>query len=107
MAQTQPDTLPTRRAKSRIPTFETIEAEGEFWETHSTTEFEDEFEDVTNVRFILTRSFRKKSLTVRLPEDLHGALTEVAHELGTNPSALARLWIAERLSKERRQSDKH
>ncbi len=30
--------------KSRIPTFTSIEEEATFWDTHSTTEFEDEWE---------------------------------------------------------------
>src|SRR5437899_3153261 len=55
------------RAKSRIPTFKTIEEAAEFWDTHDSAEFEDEFEDVTNVRFVMARP--KKAITVRLPED--------------------------------------
>ena len=36
--------------KSRIPEFSSIEEEAEFWDTHDTTEFEDEFKPV-QVRF--------------------------------------------------------
>ena len=36
--------------KSRIPEFSNIEKEAEFWDTHDTTEFEDEFKPV-QVRF--------------------------------------------------------
>jgi len=32
--------------RNRIPEFDSIEEEAEFWDTHSLTEFEDEFEPV-------------------------------------------------------------
>ena len=38
------------RKKSRIPEFKTIEEEAEFWDTHDTTDYEDEFKPV-KVRF--------------------------------------------------------
>ncbi len=42
------------RTDSRIPTFGSIEEEAEFWDTHDSGEFEDEFEpvefDVSEVR---------------------------------------------------------
>ena len=36
-----------KNAKSRIPHFNSIEEEAEFWDTHDSTEFEDEWEEVT------------------------------------------------------------
>lgn len=62
------------RTKSRIPEFKTIEEEAEFWDTHSTTEFEDEFE----------------------------RLRGEAEAEGTAPDTLALLWIMERLVQARR-----
>lgn len=42
------------RAKpdSEIPEFESIQEEAEFWDTHDTTEFLDEFEEADNVVFV-------------------------------------------------------
>ncbi len=85
----------TRRAKSRIPTFKTIEEEAEFWDTHDTTEFEDEFEEVTDVRFVKYQP--KKVITVRLGEDTLAALTKEAHEKDIGLSTLVRMWILEHL----------
>ena len=85
-----------RRARSRIPTFKTIEEAAEFWDTHDSAEFEDEFEDVTNVRFVVARP--KKAITVRLPEDSLATLTSQAHEKGIGRSTLVRMWILEHLT---------
>lgn len=85
------------RAESRIPHFKTIEEEEEFWDTHSTTEFEDEFERVTDVRFIVTRTREKKNVTIRMPQDAFERLCEQAGANGTAPDMLALLWIMERL----------
>lgn len=38
--------------KSRIPAFSSTEEEAEFWDTHDSAEFEDEFETVTDVKFV-------------------------------------------------------
>ena len=56
-----------RRTESRIPAFKTIEEEAEFWDTHDSSEFDDEFETVTDVKFVRTK--RKQPITVRLDQD--------------------------------------
>ncbi len=38
---------PETKRPSRIPTFQTYQEEAEFWDTHDTTDFEDEFRPVT------------------------------------------------------------
>ena len=45
-----------RRTESRIPAFKTIEEEAEFWDTHDSSEFDDEFETVTDVRFVRSKA---------------------------------------------------
>lgn len=94
----------TEPAKSRIPTFRTVEEEAAFWDSHSTTEFEDELEEVADVRFVVTRARPKKAITVRLSEDTVAALTERAREQGVGPSTLIRMWILERLRQRSRAS---
>lgn len=93
-------TPPTRsRKKSRIPAFHTVEEEAEFWDAHSTAEFEDEFEEVKNVRFV--RGGPTKTITVRLDEETFAALRQQAQENGVAPSRLARLWLFQRVQNER------
>jgi hypothetical protein len=84
---------PARR--SRIPTFKSVEEAAQFWDSHDSAEFEDEFEDVENVGFVKSR--RTKAMTVRLEDDTMAALTKEAHDKGVGPSTLARMWIRERL----------
>ena len=90
-----------KRVRRRISPFKSIEEEAKFWDTHSTTEFEDEFEEVPDVRFVVVRAQPQKALTVRLPEESLADLTQQAREQGISPSALARIWILEHLKKRR------
>lgn len=84
-----------RQVKRRIPSFKTVEEEAAFWDTHDSTEFEDAFEDVTDLVFVKTRS--TKGVTVRLDGETWAKLAQAAREKGIAPSTLARLWIMERL----------
>jgi predicted DNA binding CopG/RHH family protein len=86
---------------SRVPKFRTVEDEALFWDTHSTTEFEDEFEDVSDeVRFVVRRGQPKKGITVRLTEDALAALREEAAAKGIGPSTLARVLILDHLQRQ-------
>ena len=80
---------------SRIPTFNTIEEEAAFWDTHSIEEFADELEPVTNVKFVKAR--QTKAITVRLEAETFEALHRAARARGVGPSTLTRMWILERL----------
>ena len=82
-------------AKSRIPTFKTIEEEAAFWDTHSSEEFADELTPVENVKFVKADS--KKALTVRFDEETFEELAREAREKGIGPSTLARMVILEHL----------
>ncbi len=81
--------------RGRIPAFRSIAEEAEFWDTHDSAEFEDEFETVTDVTFV--RAKRKRGLTVRLEPETLAALSRAAREQGIGPSTLARMWIVQRL----------
>ena len=83
------------KTQSRIPTFQTVEEEAAFWDSHSSEEFEDELTSVENVKFIKASS--KKALTVRFDEDTFEELTREAREKGIGPSTLARMVILEHL----------
>ena len=89
------------RDAGRIPTFQTVEEEAAFWDSHSTTDFEHEFAPADDVRFVIRRGPLTKTMTVRLDDASFAALDEQARAQGVQPSVLARRWILERL----RQAD--
>lgn len=82
---------------SRIPTFESYQEEAEFWDTHDTTDFEDEFRPV-KVRVAKNLS---EGLTVRLDPTTLAELRERAENKGIGPTTLVRMWILEHLREER------
>jgi hypothetical protein len=83
--------------KSRIPSFKNLDEEAELWETHDTTQFEDEFEEV---RVKVTRPL-SHILAVRLDARTIDRLAEVGRAKGLGPSTLARMWLLERLEQEK------
>ena len=83
--------------KSRIPEFKSREEEAEFWDTHDTTDFEDEFKPV-KVRFAKKLS---EGLHIRLDAASSVELRSIAQEKGIGPTTLARMWILEHLKHER------
>jgi hypothetical protein len=86
-----------RKTKSKIPRFKSLDEEAEFWETHSTTEFEDEFKEV-QVKVARPLSH---ILAVRLDARTIDRLAEVGRAKGLGPSTLARMWLLERLEQEK------
>jgi hypothetical protein len=86
-----------RKTRSRIPRFKNREEEAEFWETHSTTEFEDEFEEV---KLKVARPL-SHILAVRLDARTIDRLAEIGRAKGLGPSTLARMWLLERLEQDK------
>jgi hypothetical protein len=84
------------KRKSRIPLFESAEDEAEFWDTHDSTEFEEEYEDV-EMEFVQPL---QSSLLIEMDDIEIEALAAAArrHHLGL--AALAREWLIERLRAE-------
>ena len=82
-----------RRKQTRIPAFTSREAEAEFWDTHDTADFEDEFRPA-NVRFARNLS---QGITVRFTAETLETLRATAQKKGIGPTTLARMWILERL----------
>lgn len=85
----------TSTTTSRVPTFATIDEAAAFWDTHDSTEFEDEFEDVDDVRFIGLKGDGTMILWFG-PEAVE-RLTGQAQAVGTTPTLLARRWVLEKL----------
>lgn len=81
------------KKQTRIPTFNSPEEEAEFWDTHDTADFEDEFER-TEVRFAKNLS---QGITVRFTAESLETLRATAQRKGIGPTTLARMWILERL----------
>jgi len=80
----------------RIPAFQNIEEEAEFWDTHDTADFPDEFKPV-EVTVGLDLAER---LTLRLDRADRDALARYAKKKGVGPSTLARMWVKEHLQHE-------
>ena len=83
-------------AYGRIPAFANIEEEAEFWDTHDTTDFAEEWKPVQ----IEVRPELAERLTLRLEQRDRQQLIALAREKGIGPSTLARMWIRERLRQE-------
>jgi hypothetical protein len=82
-------------ARGRIPAFNTIEEEAEFWDTHSFTDFEEEWVPVE----VRVGGALSSPLSVRLDQDDRQELDRRAREMGVGPSTLVRMWVKERLAR--------
>lgn len=80
---------------SKIPKFKTYEEEANFWDIHSFTDFEDEFEEVDMV--VKLDQPKQETLILRLQKDMKDRMKAIAQRGGVGVSALARLWILEKL----------
>lgn len=90
------------KKKSRIPEFKTYEEEAHFWDTHDITDFEDETEDV-DIVFELNKP-RDETIILRVQKDIKDKLERLAKSKGLNISALARMWLIEKLQENLRKS---
>ena len=81
----------------KIPIFKSFEEEAEFWDTHDTEEFTDEFEPV-EVKF--ARPLKHKwMLTIELDEETFNQMKKLAEGAGKEPSVLIRSWVLEHIKK--------
>ncbi len=81
-------------AHGRIPSFQSIEEEAEFWDTHSFTDFKDE---LVPARVKVSRNL-SGPLSVRLDPQDRAELVRQATARGIGPSTLIRMWVKERLN---------
>lgn len=91
----------TNQQPDHIPDFSSIEEEAAFWDTHDTTDFEEEFHPVT-VHFDkhLSEYQLSKKLEVRFDAETDDKLTTLAHEQGMKKSALVR-WVVKNYLRDR------
>ncbi|MCA9998991.1 MAG: hypothetical protein KDE56_24680 [Anaerolineales bacterium] len=84
--------------KSKIPQFQDEKEESDFWDTHDSTEFFDEFEEV-DIDIIDARP-RLKQISLRLDPQTIDALKNMAATKGIGYQTMMRMWIVERLGQE-------
>lgn len=79
------------QSPSRIPEFSSIQEAAEFWDTHDSTEFEDEWEPVeVEVPLEVTSVF---FLEVEFDRATWDQLRDYARARGLSRSALAKEWV--------------
>lgn len=82
-----------------VPKFKSIQEEAEFWDTHSTEDYPDYWEPVTDIKFSKNLvSVFKKVVPIRLDEKTKKAVEKVASAKGIGTSTAARMLIRERLA---------
>lgn len=79
--------------KSRIPEFKNREEEARWFETHSISDYMDEFRPI-KARFAKNLS---EGLNVRLDPDTLTKVRMEAKQKGIGPTTLVRMWIMEQL----------
>lgn len=80
----------------RIPSFNNVEEEAEFWDTHDVTDYWDEGRPV---RIVPTGELATLQ-TLRLDPADRAALERLAEAQGVDLFALVRMWVKERLQQE-------
>lgn len=85
-----------QHAPSQMPVFRSVQEEAEFWDTHSTTEFEDEWEPV---EVEIAPDFKSlRLLTVTLDYSDFEQMRTLARRDGLKTSDLARSWLVKALA---------
>ncbi|MGH2533006.1 MAG: CopG family antitoxin [Thermomicrobiales bacterium] len=82
--------------RSRIPEFQSLEEAADFWGSHSTSEFEDEWESVD----VEVSPNLGHVLSVRLDRPTFRRLSGIARQKGVGASTLARMWVLEELERQ-------
>lgn len=80
----------------RIPTFESIEEEAAFWDSHDLGDFEDEFEPVE----IEITPDAGHILSIRVDRQAFRRLVAIAKRRGVNMITLAETWVLESIDRE-------
>lgn len=88
--------MPKNRKRGIPKQFRTLEAAGEFWNSHGLGNYWDQTEEVV-MSFRLKRKCHLFSIEPGLARKLHAA----AEIRGVSPETIANLWLREMLAKER------
>jgi predicted DNA binding CopG/RHH family protein len=85
---------------AKLPKFANEQEESEFWDTHDSTDYLDDTEEV-EVRFVDARP-AKTQISLRLEPETIIRLKELARRKGIGYQTLIRMWVMERLQQEQR-----
>lgn len=83
------------KKKSRIPEFPDVAAAATFWDTHSSEDFPDEFEDV-EVEFspeLKKRGRIRRALLIELDDEAEIKIAALAKQEGVTSEQLVHRWI--------------
>ncbi len=83
--------------KERDPlpeSFGSLEEAGEFWDTHSSADYEEYFSD----ELIELEYTGERALKFRIEYSIAQSVTDVAKKRGISPETLLNLWIQEKLT---------
>jgi hypothetical protein len=87
----------SHQPKSAFPTFQSVQEAAEFWDTHSTTEFEDDWAPVdVEVARPLERTWL---VSIELDETSFERLRAIAKRRGVGADELAKQWLLDRLAR--------
>ena len=75
-------------SKTKIPKTDSIEKLAEFWQTHDSTDFEDQLEEVSEPVFV-----RDSAIQVRLKKREVAAVVKLAKAKGVSREELVRSWV--------------
>jgi predicted DNA binding CopG/RHH family protein len=82
----------------KLPILNTEQEESDFWDTHDSTDYFDDTEEV-DVTFIDVRP-RMEQISLRLPSSAIASLKFLANRKGIGYQTLIRMWVMERLEQE-------
>lgn len=90
-----------KKRKNKLPDFNkmTREEEANWWDSHDLGDYWDEFKDV-DIVFELHKP-KEETLILRLQKSVKKRLEGIAKTKGLNVSALARMWLMEKLQSSR------
>jgi len=74
----------------KVPQFKNIKEERIFWDSHESTDYLEDFEEVKDVVFVRPK---KQVISLRLEPQIINKLKELAHQEGLPPTTYARMLI--------------
>ena len=74
----------------KVPKFKNLKEEREFWDTHNSTDYLDDFEVAKDVVFVRPK---KEVMSLRLDPNIVKRLRELADKEGLPPTTYARMLI--------------
>ena len=87
--------------KKKLPVFKSDAEEARFWDTHDSTDYLDDMEEVHDVRFAPPR---KRVIALRLDPPTLARVKAIAQRRGVAYTSLIRTWIAESARREAKKA---